>query len=158
VLTISFLLALYVLGIAGYAWSDRRRGTSDRYLVAGGVSLVAASVPLLLVGVATDVFSLALASGDHQALRSGWIVLMVALVAGPIALITLGLRAAFGSGRAALAAAVLTLGSYAVPVASVVPFPHSSTGMALLVPGSIGLLPAASLVIGLRSRGTKNPG
>jgi hypothetical protein len=152
---LTVVLAVMVLGAGGYAWESAGASpcgapvapVGRRLLAAGGVSLGAAGLPALLVGVATNVFMLGLAEGRYQPIPVGFLIFMVALVAGPMALIILGILSAIGRRRAALGGGLLGLAGYVALFVVVVPFPHSSPGAELLLPASVGVVPAFVLLL-----------
>jgi hypothetical protein len=112
VLLVIVLAAMGVTGFAGYAWEvsgDRRprRSSHERLLIAGGASLAAAGVALLVAGAGTDLFMVALAQGRRVTVGIGAVAFMVLLVVGPAALVVLGALAARGHVGAALGGAGL---------------------------------------------------
>jgi len=88
VLLVVALLAVSMVGIVGYAWEvsgDRRpaRSTPERLLVAGGVSLAAAGVALLVVGTGMDLFMIGLAEGRRAAVGLAYGAFMLTAILGP---------------------------------------------------------------------------
>lgn len=155
----TILAAMGMVGFAGYAWEvsgDRRpaRPADERLLVAGGVSLAAAGVALLVVGAGTDVFVLVLAEARPGTIGLGGEPFMVVALAGPAALIGLGVLAARGRVAAALAGVGLAGTAYVVVAAeALLPFPgFGDPGPSTLGPASIGLVPVALLLSGILRR------
>jgi hypothetical protein len=159
------LTAMGIVGFAGYAWEvsgDRRPAQSadERLLVAGGVSLAAVGVALLLVGAGTDLFVLGLVLHRPGTIGLGGEAFMVVAVVGPATLIGLGVQAARGHVPAALAGVGLAGTAYLVVAAeALLPFPgFGDPGPSALCPATVGLLPVALLLAGvLRRRASTGP-
>ena len=158
-LLVIVLAAVGMVGFAGYAWEvsgDRRpvRSADERLLVAGGVSLAAAGVALLVVGVGADLFALGFVLHRPGTIGLGGEAFMTVAVVGPAALIGLGVLAARGHVAAALAGVGLAGTAYLVVAAeALLPFPgFGDPGPSALGPATVGLLPVALLLAGILRR------
>ncbi len=154
VILLTLFLAMYVAGPALYVWSasGEARGSSRRLLTAGGASLVAVGIPLLILALVAVGFGVELAVARNQAVSVGVSLLLAGLVLGPITLIVLGVLAARGRRVAAMVAVALCVLAYAVCLVRVLA--ASSPGVNpsasdILVPAAIGLLPPTLLTAGL---------
>ncbi len=155
---VALILAVYVVISACGGWwvsgdSRRtRRSVSERLLVAGGGSLAAGAVPLLVVGVAADGFSVGLAAGRHGTFGAGEAAFMIVAVAGPATLLLLGVLAARGQRAPALGGFVIVLSAYVVLVG--VALFHGDPGPSAIAPATAGLLPGVLLLLGFIRRET----
>ncbi len=158
-LLVIVLATVGMLGFAGYAWEvsgERRpaRSAHERFLVAGGVSLAAAGVALVVVGSGTDIFMLGIAQGRQETFGMGSAAFMTLAMVGPAALVVLGVLAGRGDGWAALSGAGLAgTACLVLPAEALLPVPgFGDPGPTALGPATVGLVPVALLVAGLLRR------
>jgi hypothetical protein len=156
---VALILAVYVVSSSAcYGWwvsGDPRRtrpSVSERLLVAGDGSLAAGAVPLLVVGVAADVFSLGLAAGRLGTFGAGEAAFMIVAVAAPAMLFLLGVLAARGRRAPALGGFVIVVSAYAVLVG--VALFYGDPGPSAIARATAGLLPAVLLLLGFIRRET----
>jgi hypothetical protein len=154
VVLLTVLLAMYVAAPALYVLSSPRRhlGRSRRLLAAGGASLVAVGVALLILAVGAVAFGVELAVARQQDVSVGVGLLLAALPLGPIVLVVLGVLCARGKRAAAVLAIILCLLAYAVCAVRLLAV--SSQGVDpsasdVLVPAAVGLIAPALLAAGL---------
>jgi hypothetical protein len=154
VILLTVFLAMYVAGSAAYVWTAPRQDTGRRrrLLAAGGASLVAVGIPLLIIALGAVGFAVALAIARHQAVSVGQGFLLATVVLSPIALIVLGVLAARGRRLPAMVAVALCVAAYALCLVRVLA--ASSPGVDpsasdILIPAAIGLLPPVLLTAGL---------
>jgi hypothetical protein len=145
---------MYVGAPPLYVLSAPRRhlGRSRRLLAAGGASLVAVAIALLILAVGAVGFGVELAVARHQDVPVGVALLLAALLLGPIVLVVLGVLSARGKRAPAVLAVILCLIAYAVCCVRVLAASSSGVDPAasdVLIPASLGLIAPALLVAGL---------
>jgi hypothetical protein len=163
VIILTVLLVIYLGCTAAYAWYTPQQdiGTGRRLLAAGGASLVAAAVALLIVAAAADVYGIAVAAARHKVIPVGIDILLAAVVAGPSALVVLGVFAKRGRRAPALAAVSLCLAGYAACLVKLlfVTYPAvDPSAPEILIPATVGLIPVVLLGAGLMRSAPPVPG
>src|SRR5579863_3183920 len=148
------MLATYVSATAAYAWYSPEHGigTARRFMAAGGASLVAVAIALLIVGVGVDIYGIELATARHLGISPGDGILLAAGVVGPAALIALGMSAKTGNTGAALAAMVLCVAGYGASLVGFLLVQHPAVDPSsadVLVPAAVGLIPVFLLGVGI---------